>query len=120
MAEKQEPLEFFKKLGSNLALSRKQAGLTQERLAELLGISQSVLTHYETAIRRIPLPLLIQIADTLGLTLEDLLPTVTKKRRGPTPKLEQELAKVRLLSENQQQMVIDHIQSVIRNNQAKA
>ena len=119
MAVKREPSEFFKSLGFNIAQARKQAGLTQERLAELLEISQSVLTHYETAIRRIPLPLLIQIADILGLTLEDLIPIMTKRRRGPTPRLEQELAKVKLLPENQQQIVIDHIQSIIRNNQSK-
>jgi len=117
MADKREPTEFFKNIGINIAKARKQGGLTQEKLAEMLGISQSVLTHYETAIRRIPLPLLIQIADTLGLTLEDLIPVSTKKRRGPTPKIEQELAKVKLLPENQQQVVIDHIQSLIRSNQ---
>lgn len=113
---KHETEAYFKQIGGSIAAIRKDMGLSQEQLAEILNLSQSALAHYETGIRRIPLPMLTMIAHALGVHIDDLIPDDTVKRRGPMPQLEREFAKVRLLPERQQQMVIEMIQSIIKHN----
>lgn len=62
-------------LGQKLRLGRKRLGLTQERLAELLGVSASAVWQWESPkhrsqpeIERLP-----QICDVLGISLDELL-----------------------------------------------
>ena len=38
---------FFKEMGARIAQARKERGLTQQQLADALGISQQTLAHYE-------------------------------------------------------------------------
>ena len=42
---------------------REDADLSQEKLAQILGIRQTVYSRYERGYQTIPLPLLIQLAD---------------------------------------------------------
>ena len=119
MIKKNSSLDYFKKLGENISEIRRDSGVTQEQLAVMVGVVQSTLANYEAGTRRVSLTTLALIAKVLNRAMEDFLPEGDKKR-GPTPRIDRELAKVKLLPENQQQMVIDHIQSIIRNNQAKA
>lgn len=44
---------FFQALGSRIAQARKERGITQQALAEALGIAQQTLGHYEVARARI-------------------------------------------------------------------
>ena len=39
--------QFFKELGARIAQARKDHGLTQQALAEQLGVAQQTLAHYE-------------------------------------------------------------------------
>jgi DNA-binding XRE family transcriptional regulator len=39
--------QFFVELGKRIALLRKEQGLTQQTLADTLGIAQQTLAHYE-------------------------------------------------------------------------
>ena len=38
---------FFKELGARIARARKDHGMTQQQLAEQLGVAQQTLAHYE-------------------------------------------------------------------------
>lgn len=40
---------FFQALGNRIAQARKERGMTQQALAEALGIAQQTLGHYEVA-----------------------------------------------------------------------
>ncbi len=59
-------------LNSNFKFLRKRRGLTQESLAESLGISRSKLAGYESNINP-PLDALIRISDYLGVSTDILL-----------------------------------------------
>ena len=56
----------------NIKNLRKQRGLTQRKLAALLGVSRPSLTNYENGLRQIPVSLLPQLREALGCTWEEL------------------------------------------------
>ena len=60
-------------LGSKIFMFRKEKGYSQNKLAEMLDISREHLAKIETAKRCISLGLLIDIADTLGVQVKDLI-----------------------------------------------
>lgn len=60
------------KLNSNFKFLRKKRGLTQETMAESLGISRSKLAGYESTVNP-PLDTLIKISDYLGVSTDILL-----------------------------------------------
>jgi len=108
--------KFFIALGSRIAQLRKEAGLTQVQLAERIGVTQPVCASYEIGRRRIPVPLLLRIAEALNVYVEDLLPLEnTKKKRGPMPKIDRDLARVKTLPRKQQQLVMNLIETVLGN-----
>lgn len=59
-------------LPSNIKFLRKKKGLTQESLAEILGISRSKLAGYELNINP-PLETLVKFSDQLGVSTDILL-----------------------------------------------
>ena len=54
----------------NLKQIRKKRGYTQKELASKLGISDSILAHYETGIRKITLETFLKILEVCKLEIE--------------------------------------------------
>ena len=52
---------------------RKEAGISQKKAAESLGISQALLSHYEKGIRECGLIFLVRAADFYGVSVDYLL-----------------------------------------------
>lgn len=63
---------------TELKLGRIKRGIQQRRLASLVGISQTELSHYEVGRRRCPANLRRKIADLLSTTPEQLFPEEVK------------------------------------------
>ena len=61
-----------KQLAQRIRAFRKLKGLTQQELAERTGISLAVLGAIERGNRRAEEQMLAQIADVLGITLQEL------------------------------------------------
>ena len=51
---------------------REDADLSQENIAQILGIRQTVYSRYERGYQTIPLPLLIRLADYYNVSLDYL------------------------------------------------
>jgi transcriptional regulator with XRE-family HTH domain len=69
-----EPEEFGNpEFGRRLAKLRKEAGLTQFQLAELLGTTQSLVSRYEKGQRRMYDDMLAATAKALQVTPNDIL-----------------------------------------------
>lgn len=80
------------RLGKAIAKERLARELTQEQLAEMLGVEQETISRFERGLTLPPLPRLIQIADIFEVSLEVLL-------RGTTNRAADEAADIaRLLS----------------------
>ncbi len=63
MAMKEE--DFYKKLGLKIKSLREAAGLTQERLAEIAGISLDFMGKIEVCINRPGLKTILKLANAL-------------------------------------------------------
>lgn len=62
-----------KKFGGFLKELRKEKGVTQEQLAEILGVSGRTVSRWETGFNMPDLDLLIQVADYYGVEIRELL-----------------------------------------------
>jgi transcriptional regulator with XRE-family HTH domain len=70
--------EINKRFGQLLARRRKRAGISQEQLAETLGLARTSVTNIERGRQPIQLHTLYAIADALGIEPTDLMPAVPK------------------------------------------
>lgn len=117
VAISQEERSFFIAFGDRLAQLRKAQGLTQVQLAELLEVSQQAITAYESGQRRVPISALPLLASTLNVTVEDLIGVPAKQRagkRGPAPKLQQQLERITRLPKAQQRFVMQMLDNVLQ------
>ncbi|SDX03732.1 Transcriptional regulator, contains XRE-family HTH domain [Alicyclobacillus hesperidum] len=60
-------------LGERMAFIRKKKGLTQQDVADKLGISRGTYAHYEINKREPDLDMLKRIASVLGVTISHLI-----------------------------------------------
>ena len=63
----------YYEIGQRIRKFRKAQGLSQEQLAEQIGISTTHMSHIETGNTKLSLPVLVDIAATLHTTTDDLL-----------------------------------------------
>ena len=106
---------FYVQLGQRLAAARKAQGLTQNQLAEALGIAQQTLAHYEGGKLRVAIALLPPLAQLLGVSVEELIGAPTKRagKRGPTPKLQQQIARLSDLPHAKQRLIMEMLEGVL-------
>ena len=57
----------------NLKLLRKQSGIGQARLAEMLSISPKTVSHWETGYTEPGISDLIKLADVFDVTIDELV-----------------------------------------------
>ncbi len=106
---------FFKSLGKRIAELRKEQGLTQAQLAELLGLTQQQVGHFEVGRRRVPVSLLPALARAVGTSVEDLIGEDRKPgKRGPAPKLQRHLERISQLPRARQRFVLQVLDSVLQ------
>jgi len=111
--------KFYAQLGQRIAERRKVLGLTQQQLAESLGVAQQTLAHYEVGRLRVAAALLPQFSKTLGLSLDELLGEATKiGKRGPAPKLQAQIERIGSLPRSKQRMLLDMLDAAINSTQA--
>ena len=70
-------------MGQRIQKIRKQAGITQQELADSLGVSFQYMSAIENGKGELSLELLVAVANRLGVTTDDLLGTAVSA--APTP-----------------------------------
>lgn len=65
---------FHRELGNKIAETREAAGLTQEALAEKIGIQSNSVHRYEAAERKISLFTAVKLAQALKVSVGELIP----------------------------------------------
>jgi transcriptional regulator with XRE-family HTH domain len=106
---------FYEQLGRAIAKLRKERGLTQAQLAEMLGISQQHMLSFEKGRRRVPAAALPKLSEVLGVPIEDLLgASAPKSKRGPAPKLLKQLDRLQQLPKSQQNIVHQMLEGICR------
>lgn len=69
--------------GERLRMFREKAGLTQEELAERVGVAKTTITGYEKGNRSPDIPKIKKLAWALGITGDELLDTGMQNKKTP-------------------------------------
>lgn len=106
--------QFVKDLGRRLAHLRQQAGLTQQAVADELGIAQQTLAHYEIGRLRLPVSLLPKLARLYAVPTDELLGLHTARsgKRGPAPRLQHHLERLHRLPKAKQKLILEMLDGV--------
>lgn len=109
------PDTFLAQLGKKISARRKELNLTQSDLAARLNVSQQQVAFYENGRREIPLTRLLNLADSLAVSVDELvdLGHSRKRKPGPAPKLQKQLEEISLLPRKKQQFVSQVIDQLL-------
>ena len=79
----------YYKIGQRIRKYRKANGLSQEQLAEAVGISVTHMSHIETGNTKLSLPVLVDLTGALGVSADDLLSDAPSARKSTCEELAQ-------------------------------
>jgi len=107
-------------IGARIARFRKEAGLSQVKLASVLGIPQRTLSYYEREADHLPSTLILPLSNALGISVDELVGSNPARclKRGPKSKLEQQLEVVKKLPRGDQQFISRFLENVIEKAHA--
>lgn len=77
-------------LPENLSALRRKSGLSQEQLAEKIGVSRQAISKWETGLSTPDLEKLVSLGECFGVTVDELIGT--KRAAGPAEDLAKNLA----------------------------
>src|SRR3974390_1527832 len=106
-------------LGRRIARLRREKGLTQVELAELLQVSQPVVSDYENDVIRLPADVVVQIAEVLGSSTDELLglknPATAHRANGSikTRRLYRRMQEIEKLPRRDQEALLRTIEAFI-------
>jgi transcriptional regulator with XRE-family HTH domain len=81
---------FYERLGRQIATARRERRLSQSRLAAAVQLTRTSITNIEKGRQVVAVHTLVQFAETLGVSLADLVPHEDVSE--PTPRVERELS----------------------------
>jgi len=93
---------------------REQAGLSQQQVAERLGLSQRAYAYWERNTVSLRPEQILKLAEVLGVGVEDLLVSPVKKSRKGSGRLGRVFDEASKLPRRQQQKIIDIVEPFIR------
>ena len=105
---------FFKAMGVRIAEFRKASSITQVQLAETMEVSQQTVASWEVGRRGVPVSMVPALARTLGVSVEALIGEAPQPgKRGPTPKLQQQLERLSALPKPKQRAVMEVLEAML-------
>jgi transcriptional regulator with XRE-family HTH domain len=92
--------------GQRLAATRKLRGLTQDRLARAIGVSQKMIDYYERRAVNIKSETIRKLAHALQISVDELMGTKPPKAKpGPKSRLMRQFEQVERLPKADQELV---------------
>jgi transcriptional regulator with XRE-family HTH domain len=106
--------------GKKLAVLRKKKGLSQDKLGQLVGVSQRVVAYYESETNYPPTHLLIPLAKALHISVDELLGLKeTDIPQENHASLWRKLKKAEKLSHKDRKALVDYLNLLITRNEIK-
>jgi transcriptional regulator with XRE-family HTH domain len=111
--------------GKQLARLRKDAGYTQQELADEIGATRRMIAYYEAESDHPPTNLLVELARALNVTTDELLglkaATATKstKAKQPDSRLLRRLQQIEKLDTAKKRQIMQVIDTFIEHEQLK-
>ena len=91
-SDDRSPSAVDKRLGERVRTRRLEIGMSQERLAELLGVTFQQVQKYEKGVNRIAASRLLDISGALDMPIAQLFEGLSKGAKMPAPKRSLEAA----------------------------
>lgn len=120
---------FFAQLGKALAKARHAAALTQQQVADALGIPQPQYASYEVGRRRVPVSMLPGLARLFATSIDALVgeggmpapdtPAPRRTKRGPVSRIERQLDAVAQLPKGEQKIVTELLDAMLSRYHAQ-
>ena len=109
----------IKDFGTRLAALRKERGLTQAQLGELVGVSYRVIAYYEGETSYPPAHLMEPLAKALKVSTDELLGIRELKReRNPeNAALWRRLRKIEALPKKDQKALLHYLDALVQKNE---
>jgi transcriptional regulator with XRE-family HTH domain len=105
--------------GNRLETLRKKKGLTQIELADAIGTTQRMISHYESKVKSPPLQFIIKIAQVLNVSLDMLLGLQPLKKNDIEPKIAKKIKIIQQLPLRDQNEIWSHVNSLVTKNKLK-
>lgn len=105
-------------IGENIRSFRKKNDLTQETLAERLGVSYQSISRWENGANYPDLEMLPAIADALAVTIDELLEMPDRRKEEQAEKAFDALHRECMKGDYDRQVIIDLIRDIRRNYMA--
>jgi transcriptional regulator with XRE-family HTH domain len=101
-------------LGERIAAARLDAGLSQQQLADKLGVTQRIVTYWEREAAGLRADQLAQLAEALGASADFFLGREQKKRgTGPVGKAKAIFDRVSALPRDRQQKILGAVEDML-------
>lgn len=110
-----------KEIGQRLKLLRQEKGMTQQELAEALGMTQPNVSAIERGARGATLHQVIRFAKALGASTDEVL----LREKAPTPgkrppkKLVQQLQRIQELPRGDQKIILQLLDGLLKHREEK-
>ena len=108
---------FLLELGKRLCRLRKEQGLTQGQLGNMVRVTQQVIAEYEAGYRNIPVYRLVSLAEALNVSpdalLQNSIPVSVSRKRGPSSRIEQLAERMGKLPRTRQRFVIEMLENAV-------
>lgn len=72
---------FYDFFGKRLRSLRKEHDVTQAEMAEMLGVSATTITNYENGNRKMPIDMVVRIADRFKVSVDSILGTKNSRTK---------------------------------------
>lgn len=102
----------YRKIGSRIAQRRKELGLNQERLSEILHVSNNHLSHVENG-GSYSLDMFLRVCDALEITPDYIILGAIRKDRR-----EDFLDMLKLCDDHEAAFLLDVTESLIKNRKS--
>lgn len=111
------PTKEAPEFGRRLASIRKERGLTQPQLADLVDMSSKAIDYYERRAKNPSFDFVQKVSDALGLSPDELMGVEAPKgKSGPPPKLQKQLEQIQKLPRSKQRVVSQLLEAFLSQN----
>jgi transcriptional regulator with XRE-family HTH domain len=108
---------FFVELGKRIAILRRDQNMSQQQLADALGIPQQTLGHYEVGRSKLSAAMLPVLSDLFNVPVDVLVgrntATLRAGKRGPPSQLERTICRINELPKAKQKFVLEMLETVL-------
>ncbi len=110
------PIKQATDFGKRVAAARRRRELTQQQLADIIGVNQRMVDYYERRAENVKTEVVVKLAHALEVSADELLGIKPMKRRpGRKSKLHKQLEQLERLPKAQQKSIIQVLEMALKS-----